>query len=342
MNESVIFRCARDNETVVEVQSSVRLTFESTMDKEIAFCENKKENGFYFYQLKFPVEKKYAGRKLKIKSCGFETHIEPLELQAKVPVGLSVERNADYLYIIGRFNEALKEYEMLYSINPQDEYVKNRINQCNKKIDNDTNEDWKNAFESLKKEVDKLKGESGKIVSSQEQKPYQQNNHSNVSQNNNSSFNSRYTGQYKYQTTFDNPPFEIPLRESPNVNSREIFKCPPNAIVYVIDDSHEVFSKVYVNEYTGYLSKRALKMNDYTSHSSNNNSTSTYIYQTTFDNPSFEVPLREAPNVNSREIFKCPPNSTIYVIDNKGETYFKVKVNEYIGYVSKRMLKRQW
>ena len=92
----VIFRCAGDNETVVEVQSNVPLTFESTMDKEIAFCENKEENGFFFYQLKFTVERKYDGRKLKIKSHGFETHIEPLDLKAKVPVGLLViDLNSD-------------------------------------------------------------------------------------------------------------------------------------------------------------------------------------------------------------------------------------------------------
>jgi tetratricopeptide (TPR) repeat protein len=36
------------------------------------------------------VEKKYSGRKLKIKGYGFETHIEPLDLKAKVPVGLLV------------------------------------------------------------------------------------------------------------------------------------------------------------------------------------------------------------------------------------------------------------
>ena len=42
------------------------------------------------------VEKKYEGRKLKIKSYGFQTHVEPLDLKAKVAVGLLViDLNSD-------------------------------------------------------------------------------------------------------------------------------------------------------------------------------------------------------------------------------------------------------
>jgi uncharacterized membrane protein YhaH (DUF805 family) len=71
--------------------------------------------------------------------------------------------------------------------------------------------------------------------------------------------NSAYDGQYKFQTTFDNPVMEVPLREQPDVNSREVYKCPKNAIVYVIDNSGNTFIKVNVNGYTGYLSAGWLK-----------------------------------------------------------------------------------
>lgn len=77
--------------------------------------------------------------------------------------------------------------------------------------------------------------------------------------NNYSSKESVYNGYYKFSTSFDNPPFEVPLRSEPNVNSREVYKCPKNATVYVIDNSGEIFFKVYVNGYTGYLSKGFLK-----------------------------------------------------------------------------------
>jgi len=86
----VVFREAGDNETVVEVQSNVPLDFESTMDKEVNVYDKREENKFFFYNLLFSTDKKYNGRKLKIKSDGFETHVEPLNLKAKVPVGLFV------------------------------------------------------------------------------------------------------------------------------------------------------------------------------------------------------------------------------------------------------------
>ena len=203
-------------------------------------------------------------------------------------------------------------------------------------------EDWNRTIESLKEEIAKLKEESARIAASQAQRTNQNNNSNNISQNRNSSFNPAYTEPYKYQTTFIDLPFEVSLRESPNVNSREIYKCPKNATIYVIDDNNVAFAKVYVNEYTGYLSKNTLKRNGYTSSSSNNNSKNTYLFQTSFNDPSFEVPLRESPNVNSREIYKCPKNASVYVIDNKGDIYFKVNVNGHVGYVSKKNLKRQW
>lgn len=91
--------------------------------------------------------------------------------------------------------------------------------------------------------------------------------------------------------------------------------------------------------------------NNSTANNSNNNTlkstnnteyTSYYKFKTTFDNPTFELPLRSEPNVNSREIYKCPKNATVYVIDNSGEIFFKVHVNGYRGYVSKGHLKRKW
>jgi len=160
--------------------------------------------------------------------------------------------------------------------------------------------------------------------------------------NNRSSSTSPKNLNYKYQASFDDPPFEAPLRERPNVNAREIYKCPKNATVYVIDDNDDVFFKVYVDGYTGYLSKGFLKRSGYGSQNSQNSPSNSYIYQTNFDNPLTEVSLREAPNVNSREIYKCPKNATVYVLDNKEELYFKVRVDGMVGYVSKNTLKRQW
>ncbi|MDR0864198.1 MAG: hypothetical protein LBO74_04605 [Candidatus Symbiothrix sp.] len=138
MTAEVIFREAGDNETVVEVKSNVKLEFESTMDKVVNVYQTYEESGFFFYNLLFSTDKQYDGRKLEIKSYGFDTYTQPLDLKAKVPVQLLVINNtkfkADDFYNAGKFSEALKEYEKVYSTNPTDEYVKSRINQCNEKL----------------------------------------------------------------------------------------------------------------------------------------------------------------------------------------------------------------
>ncbi len=64
-----------------------------------------------------------------------------------------------------------------------------------------------------------------------------------------------------------------------------------------------------------------------------------YKFETTFNNPMFEIPLREGPDINYEEIYSCPKNATVKVIDDTGEKYFKVNVNGYTGYLSKFFLK---
>jgi len=150
----VIFRYVKDNETVVEVQSNVKLEFESTMDATVNVYKTYEDNGFFFYELLFPtnpptVPTKYDGRKLKIKSYGYEIYMQPLDLKEKVSIGLlvtsEIKNNANNLYIAGKFSEALKEYEKLYSINPDDEYVNNRIRTCNDKINSEKTKNEDNS-----------------------------------------------------------------------------------------------------------------------------------------------------------------------------------------------------
>lgn len=195
----VVFREAGDNETVVEVKSNVKLEFESTMDRTVNVYKTYQESGFFFYELLFSTDKKYSGRKLKIKSYGFDTHTQALDLKAKMPVGLLVinpdsevgvgcyyehlnkgnkffentqyadakteyyialecsdvpedndlskkiedagtcldaKRDADNYYNMEKLDEALKEYEKIYAINPKDTYTKTRVNLCIDKIAN--------------------------------------------------------------------------------------------------------------------------------------------------------------------------------------------------------------
>ena len=66
-----------------------------------------------------------------------------------------------------------------------------------------------------------------------------------------------------------------------------------------------------------------------------------YLYATTFNDPPFEVPLRSEPKVTSYEIYKCPKDAIVYVIDNKRDVFYKVKVDGFKGYISKNFLMRK-
>ena len=50
-----------------------------------------------------------------------------------------------------------------------------------------------------------------------------------------------------------------------------------------------------------------------------------YKFKATFDNVLFEPTLKVAPNINSRDVYKCPKNSTVYVIDNTSDDLFFLK-----------------
>ncbi len=192
-------REAGDNETVVVVRSTLPLEFESTMDKAVEIYDQKEESGFTHYYIKFSTLPKYKGRKLKIKSYGFETHTEPMNLVAKVPLGILVvdpdgsvgvgcyfqhlnegnklfngtfyedakteyykaldcsdipedndlskkiedagncadyKRTADILYSEEKWEDALREYEKVVSLNLVDNYSKERAESCKEIIAN--------------------------------------------------------------------------------------------------------------------------------------------------------------------------------------------------------------
>jgi hypothetical protein len=76
-----------------------------------------------------------------------------------------------------------------------------------------------------------------------------------------------------------------------------------------------------------------------TSNSYNNGTyNATYKYVTSFDDPAWEIPLR---NEGMKEIYKCPKDSKVYVIDNSGKTYYWVYVDGFEGWLTKHYLKRK-
>jgi hypothetical protein len=108
-----VVRCD-DNETVVIVRSPLELTFESTMDKTVDVYNTEQESGFNKYYLKFSTLPKYRGRKLKVKSFGFDTYTHSLELVAKTPVGVYVF-DPDGTIGVGCYFQNLNEGNKLYA-----------------------------------------------------------------------------------------------------------------------------------------------------------------------------------------------------------------------------------
>jgi len=66
-------------------------------------------------------------------------------------------------------------------------------------------------------------------------------------------------GNYKFIATFDGTFNGLPLREHPDPYSKDIYLCPDDAVIYVIEESGDSYFKVHVNGHTGYLSKLFIK-----------------------------------------------------------------------------------
>lgn len=65
-----------------------------------------------------------------------------------------------------------------------------------------------------------------------------------------------------------------------------------------------------------------------------------YLFKTTFDNPPYEPQLRKELDINSKIIYTCPKDATVFVIAID-QASCKVYVNGNIGFLSKGILKRQ-
>jgi len=174
-----VFGCAGNDQTVVQIQSNLPLTFDSNMDKTTSYCSGspREENGFFWYELQFPTNteyKKYDGRKLTIQSRGFEYYILPLDLKAKTPVGFLVinetKRKADDFYDAGKYLEARREYEKLFTINPNDDVTIRRIATCNERISPSVTDDNGMSVTNTVVNIDALSSRiidsKGRIISS--------------------------------------------------------------------------------------------------------------------------------------------------------------------------------
>lgn len=122
-----------------------------------------------------------------------------------------------------------------------------------------------------------------------------------------------------------------------NINKGEEFIA--NSIIRFVFDDQGNISETYGIE------QNIQKTENLTTTSSDNSKPPNdlfYIYKTTFDNAPFKISLRNRPSAGGDEIYSCPKNSIVYVIDKSGETYYKAYVNGYIGFLTKHYLSRKY
>ena len=66
--------------------------------------------------------------------------------------------------------------------------------------------------------------------------------------------------------------------------------------------------------------------------------TGDFIYSTYLGDNGIPVHVRSLPNVNSKVIYTCPLNAKVYVLNTQNDTYYRVFINGYYGYISKALL----
>ncbi|UOQ53051.1 SH3 domain-containing protein [Hymenobacter cellulosivorans] len=160
-----------------------------------------------------------------------------------------------------------------------------------------------------------------------------------------------YSGSGTYKVNSSIAP---PLRAAPNVSAAEIYSCPRQATVQVLEDAGDIYCKVSVNGHVGYISKNLLVRADavlpeYTAEPAPEkkpviipkpqslSSVGKYLYKTSFDAP-FGPALRDAPSITANEIYACPRTAQVYVLEEMDGLYRKVFVDGYVGYVAKTLL----
>lgn len=107
-----------------------------------------------------------------------------------------------------------------------------------------------------------------------------------------------------------------------------------------IRPNNKTYEEAYNYIVSQYDPKKSLSDNTPIKVPVSNENKGKYLYTTTFNDPPFDVPLRREPKVTSYEIYKCPKDAIVYVIDNKSDVYYKVKVDGFTGYISKNFLMR--
>ena len=155
---------------------------------------------------------------------------------------------------------------------------------------------------------------------------------------------------YLYRTNFINYALEPILRAEATPYGREVYVCPKNADVYVINTDNEAYYFVSINQRTGYISKALLQGVNETrlSRSRSNKSSTTesyvpeiYTYKTSFNSKARSPVIFAQPKSSSRVLYNVDKNDPVYVIERTNSQYYRVVVDGKRGYVSKYTLNQK-
>jgi len=76
----------------------------------------------------------------------------------------------------------------------------------------------------------------------------------------NTSFNTETKKiDYDNKSDFIDTPFDIPLRESPDINSKEIYSCPKNSKIQLLYGGNEAYQLISIDGHKGYVSRKFIK-----------------------------------------------------------------------------------
>jgi hypothetical protein len=150
-----------------------------------------------------------------------------------------------------------------------------------------------------------------------------------------------------------------PVRLFPRDNSDEIFKCKPGDIVFLLEDAGNAYYKVDINGFIGFLSRNFVEILNANNRNSETNITpystdnTSILANSTVKRPStppakfiYETQikvdttasLRLSPRDNSDEIYRCKPGEKVYVLENAGNSYYKVEVHGFVGYLHRNCM----
>lgn len=152
--------------------------------------------------------------------------------------------------------------------------------------------------------------------------------------------------QLNAQNTYRVKADKLRVRETNNPSSKIIGNIPQNENVVLLDDKDAKFYKVKYKGGEGWVSKDFLEKNPVSqpatpATTSNTEQTATssaadVIYRVTTDN----LRVRNQADPKSKVIGYLPENENVAVIDSSNTSYFKIKVTNGEGWVSKEFLVR--